>query len=183
MFGNDKANAASHAKRGATAKDTGVTILTAGCHFSGKLYCRGATRIGGTIEGQVIAEGLLVIEEEAVVNGDIDAEDIVVHGRVEGKIDGRNRIEMCPTADVQADVSTPSLVVHDGALFNGRTAMKRAAKAAADADTKGSTSRRFGGRKLAEVVAAPEAGHNAADGRAARIGDVSFHDLEPEPAI
>lgn len=181
MFGNDKTNNQDKSKRGATAKDMGVTILTSGCHFSGKLYCRGATRIGGTIEGQVIAEGLLVIEDEAVVTGTINAEDVVVHGRIEGNVDGRHRIEMCATADVQADVSTPSLVVHDGALFNGRTTMKRAAKTLSSPDSKSSgkgTPHLSGGKKLDSVDIRP-----AADGKAARISDIALDGLEPEPAM
>lgn len=180
MFGSDKSSNQQNQKRGATAKDVGVTILTAGCHFTGKLYCRGATRIGGTIEGQVIAEGLLVVEEEAVINGDVDAEDIVIHGRVEGKIEGRNRIELCSTADVQADIGTPSLVVHDGALFNGRTAMKRKAVSASTTDKNASTksSKLSGGRKVEDrgVSSLP-------DIKAARISDAHLNDLEPEPAI
>jgi cytoskeletal protein CcmA (bactofilin family) len=182
MFGHDKTNSNSN-KRGATTKDMGVTILTSGCHFSGKLYCRGATRIGGTIEGQVIAEGLLVIEDEAVVTGTINAEDVVVHGRIEGNVEGRHRIELCATADVQADVSTPSLVVHDGALFNGRTTMKRATASLANPDTKS------GGKGLQQIQGQKKSDGpgdirpNTGDGRAARLSDISMGDLEPEPAM
>lgn len=183
MFGNDKSNNQDKTKRGATVKDMGVTILTSGCHFSGKLYCRGATRIGGTIEGQVIAEGLLVIEDEAVVTGTINAEDVVVHGRIEGNIDGRHRIEMCATADVQADISTPSLVVHDGALFNGRTLMKRAASSVTTADGKS------GGKGVQQLPSgkksdgAVDIRPGSSDGRAARISDIALDGLEPEPAM
>lgn len=181
MFGSDKSNAQDKAKRGATAKDMGVTILTSGCHFSGKLYCRGATRIGGTIEGQVIAEGLLVIEDEAVVTGTINAEDVVVHGRIEGNVDGRHRIELCATADVQADVSTPSLVVHDGALFNGRTTMKRATAALPSPDSKlgGKGGQLSGGKKSDGPVDI----RPGSDGRAARTSDIALDGLEPEPAM
>ena len=182
MFGNEKTSGPSGQKRGATAKDTSVTILTSGCHFTGKLYCRGATRIGGTIEGQVIAEGLLVVEEEASVLGDVDAEDIVIHGRVEGKVEGRNRVEMCSTADVQADVTTPSLVVHDGAQFNGKTTMVRKVAAAQPQDGKGTGlgMRLSGGRKSGQKQEERAA---LSDIKAARIGDFRLLDLDPEPAI
>lgn len=128
MFGNDKGQSFP-SKRASTgsARDGGVTILTAGCHFSGKLYCKGATRIGGTIDGEIIAEGLLIVEEDAVINAQVKAEEVVVHGRVEGTLAVQRKIEMCATADVQADIATPSMIVQEGALFNGRTVMKRAA--------------------------------------------------------
>jgi cytoskeletal protein CcmA (bactofilin family) len=179
MFGHEKSSNAAQ-KRGASAKDTGVTILTSGCHFTGKLYCRGATRIGGTIEGQVIAEGLLIIEDEAVVQGDVDAEDIVVHGRLEGKIVGRNRIEFCSSSDVDADVVTPSLVIHDGALFNGKTTMTRKVATTQSSDHK-STGQ---GGKLASMNEKVDDKSKSGEFRnVARISDVKMNDLEPEPAI
>ena len=44
-------------RRGATYHESAVTILTPGCHFSGKLYCKGSSRIGGRIEGEIVSEG------------------------------------------------------------------------------------------------------------------------------
>jgi cytoskeletal protein CcmA (bactofilin family) len=127
MFGSDKNNNASPKRLApSSTKDGGVTILTSGCHFAGKLYCKGATRIGGTIEGEVIAEGLLIVEEDAVINATVKAEEIVVHGRMEGNLTVQRKIEMCATADVQADIVTPNLLVQEGAVYNGRTTMKRA---------------------------------------------------------
>ena len=179
MFGSDK-NATAANKRGATAKDGGVTILTAGCHFSGKLYCRGATRIGGTIEGQVIAEGLLVIEDEAVINGDIQAEEIVVHGRIEGKVEGRRRVELCATADMQADVETPSLVIHDEALFNGKTTMKRPVADSSTTKSGGKGLKLSGGQK-GDMPRIDARNDVKIDVRAARIPDIGLG--EPEPAV
>jgi len=171
MFGNDKNNNGAQ-KRPAASKDGGVTILTAGCHFSGKLYCKGATRIGGTIEGEVIAEGLLIVEEDAVINATVKAEEIVVHGRVEGQVSVQRKIEMCSTADVQADVATPHLVVHEGALFNGRTSMKRAT-VAGEAGTRGDKQAKDSRNRQSEVPAIdPVADHTT--GIAARTPDISF---------
>ncbi len=109
-----------------TGKQTsgGITILTSGCHFNGKLICRGATRIGGQVEGQIIAEGLLIIEQDAIVNGDIVAEEMMIHGEVIGIIEVKKKCELSSTARVQADIQTTTLVIHQGAIFNGRSEMK-----------------------------------------------------------
>lgn len=149
MFGNDKNNGATQKRSAsASAKDGGVTILTSGCHFAGKLYCKGATRIGGTIEGEVIAEGLLIVEEDAVINAAVKAEEIVVHGRMEGNLTVQRKIEMCATADVQADILTPNLLVHEGAIFNGRTTMKRATVASEQGKHDGKGHKDAKGRKF-----------------------------------
>lgn len=173
MFGSDKNQGAS-GKRAASAstKDGGVTILTSGCHFAGKLYCKGATRIGGTIEGEVIAEGLLIVEEDAVINATVKAEEIVVHGRMEGNLSVQRKIEMCATADVQADIVTPNLLVHEGAIYNGRTTMKRAV-ATTDAgkrdgkDLKDNKSRKMDSPKI-------DPGSDRAPQVAARMPDISL---------
>jgi cytoskeletal protein CcmA (bactofilin family) len=149
MFGNDKNNGSSPKRsNAASAKDGGVTILTSGCHFAGKLYCKGATRIGGTIEGEVIAEGLLIVEEDAVINASVRAEEIVVHGRMEGNLHVQRKIEMCATADVQADIVTPNLLVQEGAIYNGRTTMKRVVAGADQGKREGKEHRDAKGRKL-----------------------------------
>jgi cytoskeletal protein CcmA (bactofilin family) len=172
MFGNDKGQSFPSKRASAgSARDGGVTILTAGCHFSGKLYCKGATRIGGTIDGEIIAEGLLIVEEDAVINAQVKAEEVVVHGRVEGTLAVQRKIEMCATADVQADIATPSMIVQEGALFNGRTVMKRAAVSGEAGGRDGKNVKEIGlHQQQAQVAESNDHQGNIA----ARVPDISF---------
>ena len=80
MFNNSGKQPPKKAK--VAGKDLGPTILTAGCHFNGKLYCRGTSRIGGRVEGHIVSEGLLIIEEEAHIVAEIKAAEAVIQGRV-----------------------------------------------------------------------------------------------------
>jgi cytoskeletal protein CcmA (bactofilin family) len=173
MFGSDK-NQSFPSRRASSSsgKDGGVTILTAGCHFSGKLYCKGATRIGGTIDGEIIAEGLLIVEEDAVINAQVKAEEVVVHGRVEGNLTVQKKIEMCATADVQADITTPNLVVQEGALYNGRTNMKRAAASGEAGTRDGKIVRDLNANQ--PNVAALVSDNDQSNNIAARVPDISF---------
>lgn len=123
MFGKERSPTLATRING-KQQSGGITILTSGCHFNGKLICRGATRIGGQVEGQIIAEGLLIIEQDAIVNGDIVAEEMMIHGEVIGIIEVKKKCELSSTARVQADIQTNSLVIHQGAIFNGRSEMK-----------------------------------------------------------
>jgi|GEM_PF-4771460 len=107
-------------KRG---NDTTVTILTTGCNFIGKLYCQGSTRIAGEIEGEVISEGLLVVEQTALIKGDITADEVVVHGRVEGSIKSKGRVSLAPNCLIDGDVYSKSLVMAEGAALNGAVHM------------------------------------------------------------
>lgn len=125
MFSSQK-NQNAKARRTSSPKDTNaVTILTSGCHFNGKLYTKGASRIGGRIEGSIVSEGLLVVEEEAEIIAEIKAEEVIIQGRVQGKLTASGRVELCPTAEFDGDIATNSLIIREGAQFNGRATMTR----------------------------------------------------------
>ncbi|MGE0171448.1 MAG: polymer-forming cytoskeletal protein [Oligoflexales bacterium] len=121
MFNNNQKKPVSKASN--EMDNVGVTILTKGCEFNGKLFCRGSTRIGGKVEGEIVSEGLLIIEEHASIRANIKADEIVVQGRVNGKVEARTRVELCPSATFEGDVMTPILVVKEGAHFDGRSQM------------------------------------------------------------
>lgn len=104
-------------------RDTAVTILTSGCHFNGKLYCRGSSRIGGRIEGQVVSEGLLIVEEEALITADVEAEEAIIQGKVQGSLKASGRVELSATSRFEGDIETPNLIINEGAKFNGRALM------------------------------------------------------------
>lgn len=105
------------------ARDFAVTILTSGCHFEGKMFCRGSTRVGGHVKGEIISEGLLILEEESVVDADIECEEIVLQGKVNGTLKAKKRVEMSKTCVFVGDLNSPSLVVEEGAQFSGRSVM------------------------------------------------------------
>lgn len=110
-------------KRVVSPKDAAVTILTSGCHFNGKLFCRGSSRIGGKIEGHIVSEGLLIIEEEAMIVAEIRADEAVIQGKVQGKLEASGRVELTASSWFEGDISTPVLVINEGAQFNGRAFM------------------------------------------------------------
>lgn len=124
MFSNQKSTATKTTKRPVPTRDSAVTILTSGCHFNGKLYCRGSSRIGGKIEGEIISEGILIIEESAIINAQIKAEEAIIQGLVKGRLEAKTRVELAQNSRFEGDISTPSLVINEGATFNGRASMQ-----------------------------------------------------------
>ena len=122
-------------RRGATAHDPAVTILTSNCRFNGKLYCKGASRIGGKIEGQVISEGLLIIEEEAEVKANIIVDEVIVQGQISGSLQAHKRVELRETSKFQGEIVSPALIIREGAQFDGRAAMTSEALEPVDRDT------------------------------------------------
>ena len=102
---------------------TEVTIITPGCHFSGTLCCKGTVRIGGKVDGSIVSEGILIVEEGAEVMAKIQADEVVVRGILNGSIDARVRVEFHKTADYKGEIKTQSLIITEGAKVNGKTTM------------------------------------------------------------
>lgn len=124
MFNSNKPSNSKQARKVPATRDSAVTILTSGCHFNGKLYCRGSSRIGGRIEGEVISEGMLIVEEAAVITAEVTADEVIIQGSVKGKLTAKGRVELAATSKFDGDISTPTLIIHEGAQFNGRAHME-----------------------------------------------------------
>ncbi|MCY4444596.1 MAG: polymer-forming cytoskeletal protein [Proteobacteria bacterium] len=101
----------------------GVTIIAEGCNFEGKLYCRGVSRIGGKVNGEIIAEGTLIIEKDAHILADIQSRNVVIHGFVKGKILAYNKAELLSTSHLEGAIITPSLLVEEGTTINASISM------------------------------------------------------------
>lgn len=106
------------------ATGEGRAYLDSGSKVSGKLFFEGPARIDGNVEGEVNAKDSLIIGESAVVTAQIKAAKITIAGKVSGDVTASQRIEIRPAAKVVGNLTTPVLVVHEGALFEGHCAMQ-----------------------------------------------------------
>lgn len=104
-------------------------FLDAGSHVEGDLKFENTFRIDGKLTGRIVSSGTLVIGEAGQMVGDVEAGQVFVSGRVEGSIRAKERVQIEATGRVQADIDTPSLIIVDGALFEGRCSMSQRAEA------------------------------------------------------
>jgi cytoskeletal protein CcmA (bactofilin family) len=98
--------------------------LDGGSKISGKLLFEGATRIDGQVDGEITAKESLIIGESAVVTAQIRASSITVAGKVSGDIIASQRLEIRPSARVIGNLTSPVLIVHEGAMFEGHCSMQ-----------------------------------------------------------
>jgi cytoskeletal protein CcmA (bactofilin family) len=86
-----------------------------GTKASGKLSFRGPVKIEGEAEGEITGEEV-VISNGAVVSARISASKVTIAGAFSGEVTAR---ELMATARVQCTINTPSLVLNEGAQFDG----------------------------------------------------------------
>ena len=100
----------------------------------GKLLFTGPVRIEGQIEGEVTAQDMLTIGESAVINAQITGTSIVIDGRVTGDVTARERLEIRAPGKLFGGISTPTLMIHEGGVFEGQCTMDRAEGQRVDKD-------------------------------------------------
>jgi cytoskeletal protein CcmA (bactofilin family) len=106
--------------------------LGQGSRIEGKLTFEGSVRIDGQVEGEISAQDSVIIGEGAEVTGQIVANTIVLQGRVTGDLTARKRVELKAPASLAGNINTPSLVIHEGVVFEGHCSMGGAASARAE---------------------------------------------------
>lgn len=97
--------------------------LGRGSRIQGKLRFEGSVRIVGIVEGEIEATEAVIVDVGAEVKARISAAVVLVRGRVEAEVVAKERLEIGETGVLQGEVTTATLVIHEGAVFEGSCAM------------------------------------------------------------
>lgn len=106
-------------------------FVDAGSHLHGELHFDSSFRVEGKVEGTVVSDGHLVVGSGGEVQGEVRVGDVFVSGTVRGTVRAARRVQISSTGKVFADLHTPSLVVEDGAIFEGSCSMTRDSRGSA----------------------------------------------------
>jgi len=99
------------------------TILSSDIDFSGTLNFEKPFLIRGRLSGDIMARGLLVVDEEAVVEANINASKVVIRGSVKGDVTASEKVEVTITGKLVGNVTAPEIFMETGCVFNGRCTM------------------------------------------------------------
>jgi cytoskeletal protein CcmA (bactofilin family) len=83
-----------------------------------KIISQGTLQVDGEVEGGV-AGAEVIIGEQGRVTGTVTAERVIVRGRISGVIRAMT-VALQPSARVEGDIHHMSLVIEQGAEFDGR---------------------------------------------------------------
>jgi len=81
-------------------------------------------RIDGIFKGKILSGGGLIIGESGEVEADIDVITIAINGRMKGSIKAKEKIEIFSKGRVVGSVTSPKLIIEDGAFFQGSCQME-----------------------------------------------------------
>jgi cytoskeletal protein CcmA (bactofilin family) len=100
-------------------------ILDRGSEFEGKLTFEGTVRIDGKFKGEIFSDANLVIGESGKLEANIQVGSVSVSGEIRGNITAKTKVEIHPPAVVHGNIQTPSLLIEEGAIFEGNCVMEK----------------------------------------------------------
>jgi len=102
-------------------------------YIKGTLVGKEDLTIDGKVEGRIqLEEHLLTIGEHGVIEAQVQAENIVIHGRLDGDVSADDKVEISATGLVRGDIRAPRVAILDGATFQGGIEMEVGAKTRSD---------------------------------------------------
>ena len=112
-------------KKTTTDSSTISTLLGRDTSIEGNLTFDETIRVDGRIKGKLNSpKGTLIIGENASIEADIAVGVAIIRGKVTGRVEAQQRVEVYAPAQVIGDISAPTVTIDSGVIFNGNCQMK-----------------------------------------------------------
>ena len=96
-------------------------VLGSDVEIKGNIKFTGELTLDGKLDGEVHTDGALILGESAVINGNINAQSVIVRGKVTGNINAKDKIEIKNKAELFGDIRAAKLAIEEGVTFVGKT--------------------------------------------------------------
>ncbi len=95
--------------------------------ITGEMASKEDVTIHGRVNGNIRMNegGALLVTPHGMVHAEVEGTRVTIHGKLDGNVLVTERVELAPTSDVTGTLTTPSIVVREGATFNGRIDVDR----------------------------------------------------------
>src|SRR6266571_7070364 len=112
---SDSSNSFSASSRASASISQGIKI-------KGEVTGSEDLFVDGVVEGKLslTTNSCLTIGPNGHVKADVLAREVIVRGKIEGKVTGRDKVQLWSTGQVTGEVQTDRLAIEDGALLRGK---------------------------------------------------------------
>ncbi|MER3463662.1 MAG: cell shape determination protein CcmA [Chitinophagaceae bacterium] len=102
---------------------TSATLISTGTELQGDLKSENDLRIDGTVHGNVMSTSKIIIGPNGVVEGNIEAAQADVMGKVIGNIAVNELLQLRGQCNVHGNLTAGKLQIEPTAVFNGQCKM------------------------------------------------------------
>ena len=112
-------------------RGTGSTsLLSRNVVIEGEVAGDENLHVDGSIKGNIKLNGNLFVGASGSVEADVEANNVVIQGKIVGNVIAEQQLEIQPSGRLIGDCTAASIDIREGAVFDGRSSMKRPAAAA-----------------------------------------------------
>jgi cytoskeletal protein CcmA (bactofilin family) len=106
-------------------------FVGSGTVVTGEANFKAMMRIDGHLSGRITSNsGTLIVGANGKVDANVEVAVAVIHGTINGDIIATQRLELGRAAKVNGNIQTPSLIIEQGAVFEGSCKMLQMTAAA-----------------------------------------------------
>lgn len=99
------------------------SLIAVGMKIKGEITSQGSVRIDGNVEGKLTVAGDLVLGEKGAIQGEAQANNIILAGKMVGNVSAVERLDITATGSVTGDVSCRVITIEEGGILEGTTRM------------------------------------------------------------
>jgi cytoskeletal protein CcmA (bactofilin family) len=119
-----------------------AACISQGIRIKGEVTGSEDLFVDGLVEGKLnlTSNSCLTIGPNGTVKADLNAREIIIRGKVEGKVTARDKLQIWSTGVIHGEVQTDRLAIEDGALLRGKVEAGKQPGKAAEAKAAAATS-------------------------------------------
>jgi cytoskeletal protein CcmA (bactofilin family) len=102
-----------------------ITTLAGDLHITGTITSKSSLMIKGSLDGEIVSEGLLIISPSAKVKAKVTAKNLVSHGEITGDVTASEQVVLKKTSIQTGNITTSSIMVESGSVLNGSCVMRK----------------------------------------------------------
>ncbi len=100
-------------------KSNTSVILTRGACFEGRMSFEGFARLCGQFKGEIMSEGVLIVEPGARLEARVLVGELILKGWMKGEVKAHRKIHLLNGSEFYGILNAPQLNIEEGALFEG----------------------------------------------------------------
>lgn len=106
-----------------TSNATELNFIGKGTVIDGNIKTDNSIRVDGAIKGKLISKNTVTVGETGRIQGDIEALNAIIAGKVIGKVVVAEKLVLESTASLVGELKAKKLIIDEGSVFEGTSDM------------------------------------------------------------
>lgn len=111
------------ALKDSSSTTTELNFIGRGTTIDGNIKTESSIRVDGSIKGKLICKNTVTVGAGGVIEGDIQAVNAIIGGRIKGKIIVNEKLVLESKSSLIGELKAKKLIIDEGSVFEGTSDM------------------------------------------------------------